>query len=446
MENNKIKKSYTRKIELAALISVIFAIVCGGPYGIEEAIPAIGPGLTLLLLFIVPLFWSLPISFITAEISSAFPQRGGYITWIKNSFGDFWSFQIGWLSLVRSIVETALYPILFVDYLKYFYPYINKHNSLLICIGIVAVFTLLNLLGIKVMGFSSLIMTFIVLIPFAILVVISFFKARTFLPFLTFSLPGKPWTNCLGIGMLILIWNYNGWEDFSTCITEVKNPAKNFPLAILINIPLISMIYAVTIYACLCATSNWQNWKSGQFSLIAREVGGSWLGALIVIAILFGLLNQLSTILLYTSRIPSTLAHHKFLPRFLGYLIRKNRVPWISLIICSALICFFCLFSFKGLIEIDIFLYSFLLLFEIMTFLKLRKTNPEKQRLIKVPGNNTIAFIISLLPFTLLATALYNNGFNYLNIFILTFILGLIIWMVSEKVKTYNPSILTITE
>lgn len=427
------EKSYKKKIELASLVAVIFAIVAGGPYGLEESISSIGPGLALVLLFIVPLVWSLPISFITAEITSAFPQKGGYITWIKSSFGPFWSFQTGWLSWIRNIVETALYPVLFVDYLRYFIPDMTSGQRLLICVGIVAVFTVLNLMGIRVVGFSSLVLTFIVLIPFLILIVAAFMKARTFFPFETFALPGKPWFNCMGIGLMIMIWNYNGWEDFSTCIMEVKNPAKTYPRAIFINIPLITLLYAGTIYACLCATTNWQSWVSGQFPLIGKQVAGPWLGILLVVAILFGLVNQLSTILLYTSRIPYTLAFHKFLPIFFAYRIKRNRVPHVSLLICSALVCCFCVFPFAGLIAIDMFLYGFMLIFVILTFLKLRKTRPDKERLIKVPFGKTGAIIASLLPFTLLGLALYNSSLKHFDIFFCILLTGLLVWFLISR-------------
>ena len=39
---------------------LIFCMVCAGGYGIEDMIPSSGPGLTLLLLIVLPFFWSIP--------------------------------------------------------------------------------------------------------------------------------------------------------------------------------------------------------------------------------------------------------------------------------------------------------------------------------------------------------------------------------------------------
>lgn len=435
------KEALKKKIGLFALVTIVFSIVAGGPYGLEEAVPSTGPGLVLLLLLLVPLLWSLPISFITAEVSSAFPQKGGYITWIKHTCGSFWSFQVGWLSWIRNIVDTSLYPVLFVDYLRYFIPDMTITQRLLICIAIVAFFTILNMMGIKVVGFGALTMTVLVMIPFSILIVMALLSAKTFVPFTPFLAPGKGLLDSMGIGVLIILWNYNGWEDFSPCIPEVVNPAKNFPRAILINIPLIALIYTVTVYACLCATNNWQSWSSGQFPLIGKAIAGEWLGIFLVIGILFGIVNQISTILLYTSRIPYSLAFHRFLPKFFAFRIRKNRVPWVSLIICGIIVSCFCVFPFAGLIEIDIFLYVIMLLFEIITFLKLRIKRPDKERLVKVPGGWTGAITASLLPFVVLGLILYKYDFKHLNILFSIILIGLLIWItVSKNILKNKPN------
>ena len=46
-----------RELSLLPLAAIVFFNVSGGPYGIEETVPAFGPGLTLLLLVLTPLVW-----------------------------------------------------------------------------------------------------------------------------------------------------------------------------------------------------------------------------------------------------------------------------------------------------------------------------------------------------------------------------------------------------
>src|ERR671937_1211907 len=111
-----------RELGLASLVAVIFFNVSGGPFGIEDLVPSFGPGAALLLLLLTPLVWSLPVALAMAELASAIPDEGGYVTWVRRAFGPFWSFQVGWWSWVDSFVDVAVYPALFVEYLKLWRP------------------------------------------------------------------------------------------------------------------------------------------------------------------------------------------------------------------------------------------------------------------------------------------------------------------------------------
>jgi len=84
----------------------------GGLYTTETLIHAVGPGLGLLILALVPLVWSVPEALIVGELASMLPQEGGYYRWVDRGFGRFWAFQNGWLTWVYSLVDMAIYPVL----------------------------------------------------------------------------------------------------------------------------------------------------------------------------------------------------------------------------------------------------------------------------------------------------------------------------------------------
>ncbi|MEG1501406.1 MAG: amino acid permease [Clostridiales bacterium] len=84
------------KVNTLTAFFIIFSMVCAGGYGIEDSISAAGPGMTLLLLMILPFFWSIPMGLISAEMGSAITEEGGFYKWIQRALGDFWGFQAGW--------------------------------------------------------------------------------------------------------------------------------------------------------------------------------------------------------------------------------------------------------------------------------------------------------------------------------------------------------------
>ena len=91
---------------------IIFFNVSGGPLGSESAIRHGGPlvGLSAFLAF--ALLYSLPQAAVTAELSTAFPDNGGYSLWVRAAFGDFWGVQQSYWSWVAGVVDNALYPVL----------------------------------------------------------------------------------------------------------------------------------------------------------------------------------------------------------------------------------------------------------------------------------------------------------------------------------------------
>ena len=119
-----------RELGLASLLAVVFFNVSGGPYGVEDAIASFGPGLTLVLLVLTPLIWSLPVSLAMAELAAALPEEGGYVAWVRRAFGPFWGFQVGWWSWINSFVDVAVYPALFADYAQYWWPEMSGGRTL----------------------------------------------------------------------------------------------------------------------------------------------------------------------------------------------------------------------------------------------------------------------------------------------------------------------------
>src|SRR3989338_1862342 len=113
------------KAKLFALIPILFFSVSGGPYGLEEIVTSVGPINTLLLILIIPIVWTIPECMVVAELSSNYPVQGGYYKWVQMSMGKFWGFMEGWWSILYTLIDLYLYPILFTTYLKFFFPDLN---------------------------------------------------------------------------------------------------------------------------------------------------------------------------------------------------------------------------------------------------------------------------------------------------------------------------------
>src|SRR5271155_1039916 len=147
-------------------------MVSGGTYGTEDIVRGAGYGRAIAVLILTPLLWSVPTALMIAELSSALPQEGGYYAWVRRGLGNFWGFQEAWLSLAASIFDMAIYPTLFVFYLKQFAPWFGVGNhGVMAGLFVVGTCAALNLARVRGGGITSLWLFFLLSAPFALVVV-----------------------------------------------------------------------------------------------------------------------------------------------------------------------------------------------------------------------------------------------------------------------------------
>src|ERR1700738_469511 len=117
-----------KKLLTLQLSAVIFLTVSGGPYGLEPLISEAGRNASLLLLFITPLLWDIPTIFVVLELNSIMPVTGGYYQWVKRGLGLRWAFYEGWWTWLYTFADLAIYPVLFVQYLSFFFPEVDSYK------------------------------------------------------------------------------------------------------------------------------------------------------------------------------------------------------------------------------------------------------------------------------------------------------------------------------
>ena len=59
------------RFSLAGIVFLIFCMCAAGAFGVEDMIPSVGPGLTIVLLVIIPILWAAPMGIYTAEFGDS---------------------------------------------------------------------------------------------------------------------------------------------------------------------------------------------------------------------------------------------------------------------------------------------------------------------------------------------------------------------------------------
>ncbi len=388
-------RSSTRsnRLGLLSLISLIYLVVSGGAYGIEEAVGIAGPRLTLLLCTIIPLTLSLPTALMAAELTALMPVEGGFYYWVKTGLGPFAGFAEAYLTILFTMVDTAIYPVLFATYLSFLVP-LSQTAQLILGIGLVWLCGLLNLSGIKTVGRTSIGFTIGLLLPMVAMVLIG-------LPRLThWSLPaetpdGGHLLAALGGGMTVVMWNFGGWENVSVVAGEIETPGRNYVRAIAIALPMVAMGYLLPLSVALPVDGAAVYWHTGYFADVGKHIGGPWLKLVIGLGGAISAFAMFEAAVLWVSRLPFVLAAEGYLPRGLAKIWKTSQVPARSIIVCCVVFSVLVSLGFMTLIVLDVAFYMMALMLEMWALVRLRYVMPDRAGLFTI-GGGTIGLALTV--------------------------------------------------
>jgi amino acid transporter len=397
---------------------MIYGAVCAGAFGLEDMISSAGPGIAILTLLIVPFLFSIPISFAVGELTAMLPVEGGQYRWARQAFGDFWGFQAGWWAWMTGVVTNGIFAVLFANYVEYWLPAIREYHLAallqdwplpavlqnllakasvhwLICLSLIWFMHVLNLRGIQVVGNTAILLSLILLVPFAIMIVLGV-AGWQHNPFAPFHAPEKNFISGFGSALVIAIWLYSGYDKLSAAAEEVENPQRVFPPALFFAVTLAMLSYVLPTVAGLAALGNWQEWAGAYFSPAATLIGGAWLGHAMTFGALCSNALLLNVTMLAASRYPLTLAEDGFLPRFLSKLHPKYGTPAQSLFWGSLTYSVLALFDFTQLTIIYswFLMSSYILLYANVWMM--RRTHAEMPRPFKIPFGQAGLFLAML--------------------------------------------------
>ncbi len=433
------------KLTLWSLVAATFFMVSGGTYGTEEIIHGAGYGRGILILLFLPVFWSLPTAFMIGELSSALPAEGGYYAWVRRGMGNFWGFQEAWLSLAASIFDMAIYPTLFVFYLKQMSPWFGVGNhGIYAGLLVVATCAALNVAGIRVVGLTSLWLFFLLSAPFALVVLLAPFKTGTFAdPHAAPSITG------LGLvgGVLVAMWNYMGWDNASTIAQEVERPQRTYPRAMIATVILVALSYVLPFAAMYLAGAPSARFaEDGSWATVAGTLGGTvrgfeWLRFLIVLGGMMSGFGMFNALVMSYSRLPLAMARDGMLPKAFAKTGKRTNTPWLAIVVCAACWALCLGLGFKRLVTLDIMLYGASLMLEFVTLVVLRIKEPGLKRGFRVPGGLTGAILTGVFPLLLLLLAVAESdhetllGMNGLLFGALIIAAGFLVYLVSGKLN-----------
>lgn len=432
-------------VKVTGIVFMLYCLVGAGAFGIEEMIPEAGPGMTLILLIIFPVIWAYPISNLVAECGAVLPSEGGVYVWVREAFGEFWGFQAGWWGTVSTYIANGTYVSLVAGYVSQLIPMSPLADQVL-KIGMVLIFTVINLLGIKEVEKVSTTLSVMILLAFMLVAAVGFINWET-APMTPVIPPDYNVLDGLSGGICICVWMYCGYECISNMAGEVKNP-QVIPKGLLIAMPLVALTYILpTLGGLACMPEgSWMNWSTeggfgsdnvGYATILTTHLGSIW-GYIFLIIAIISQCAIFNTYLASGSRGFFVLADDRLCPQFLVKISKKRGVPYVGILSLAVVTVILAQSDFTTLVNIEVVFILALYIILSVAVIKLRKIYPVEERrargLYVMPGGKAGLVFFAGMPILIAVIALLVNGTDYLFVGLVATATGPVVYLIVKRI------------
>lgn len=405
----------TRKFRLfdAVLAAVCIVLV------VESSAPAaaIGNAQYFWWIFLLLGFF-LPYGLISAELGTTYEDEGGIFDWVRRAYGDRWGSRVAWYYYINFPLWMGSLAVLFTDIIlqltgAQLSPVITILIQLAFIWGVVLIscFKISDskwILNIAAIFKAAIMLTIGVLGIYTAVTRGSAneFTLRSFIP--TFDARGLSYIS-------VITFNFLGFEVVTTFASEMKNPTKEIPKAIILGGFIIAAFYLLSAFGISVAIPVEELTISSGIIESFMLLTGRTKGLLITV---FGIMflytlaanlvswslgvNYVAKYAAEQNALPGVLRHEDKNGMPIGANLTNGVVASVIVLIAPLIPSQDVFWSFFALNMVTL-LMSYILMFP--SFLKLRKTEPDRLRPFKIGGGSFKLRLITYLPMVLLIIA-----------------------------------------
>src|SRR5579863_1505443 len=345
-----------------------------------------------------------------AELGAMIPDAGGEYAYLRRGFGPLWGFLFGWMhSIVGRPSSLSSIGAGLVRFLGFLIPaiggpiftlhiavpgltrWIAPYDFVFTWAQPLAVFwivgmTGVNYLGVRLGGAVQVLLTAIKITSVAIVIGVAFVApsapaGAAHDPIWPSALSGGVFSAFLA-ALAAALWAYDGWEDLNLVGSEVKDPARNFPRALVGGVAVVALIYFLFSAACLKVLPFAAVAASPHIaSDVVEHVAGRGAAAWITIAMVISALGSMNSSVLSGARPTYAMARDGIFFKITDGVHPNYRTPARALIFQCVLASLMALTgTFEELTSLFIFAGWIFYGLAVLALFRLRVTEPNMPR------------------------------------------------------------------
>ncbi len=291
-----------------------------------------------------------------AELAAALPQAGGEYVYLREAYGPLWAFIYGWTQMwVAKSGSIATLATGFFIYLANFNPQLNgvwvvvplplgesgqpleiRYGQLL-AMGVIVVLAFINYFGVKVSGDLQVVVTLLKVGLIAGIIVIGLGTGHGSLANYHTSIPAPGGITGFFAALVAALWAYDGWNNVSMVASEVRDPQRNLPRALIMGTIVVIAIYLLANLAYFYVLPAADVASSARVAAeTMRRILGSFGANAVSIVAMISIFAALNGSILSGSRVPFAMARDGLFFRRVAFVHPQHRTPSVSILALSA--------------------------------------------------------------------------------------------------------------
>jgi len=340
---------------------------------------------------------------ILAELGTSVPRSGGMYVFAHRALGDYWGFVAGVCDWFQTAVALAFLSVVFGEYAALLFAKNVTGARATFSIAVLFALAALNWKGVREGSSVQKLTSFLKALALVAFVVACFAfgghnsGASEIPPAHTASIGGFASVIAFILAFQLVLGTYEGWQGPVYFSEENVDPARSIPRSLFGGIGIVAAIYLLVnialIYVLPMAQLAGSKFAGADaMSLIFGERSGQILTVLALLSIL-GILNAY---LMANPRISLALARDGLFPRQ-AKAINAGGTPYVGLLFATAFAAIFsAVGSFELLNAVAQFFSVSISILVIVSFFRLRRTEPEALRPFKAWGYPVLPGIVLL--------------------------------------------------
>lgn len=408
------------------MLYVLGATIGAGIFVLPGTTAALHAGPGVIVSFLIGGIVTIAVGLAYVEFASMAPVAGSAYTYSYIALGEFIAWIIGWDLLLEFTVISSTVAVGWSGYVNSFLQSIGiylpegltkdiAHGGIVNLPAVVGwlIVAWIALSGIKNVGRSNTLFTIAKVGAIILFLIIGAFHVDpiNWTPFTPFG-----WTGVMA-GAALVFFAFTGFDGVTTVLEEVKNPQKAIPVALIGGLSVLTLLYALVALVLTGIVPFPELDVPNPTVFALQSVGIQWGGAIIAVAVIFGLLATMIANTTSATRVLFAMSRDGLLPERIAQTNKKTGVPVASVVIVVAT--GILLSGFLSIGELAEFaniggLTAFAL--TTVSVMVLRYTKPDQPRAFKVPAlwffgiigvGGSLALIFSLPLFTILRFSIW---------------------------------------